>query len=104
MIAAGYDALTGAAVVLIGCGVGVYGSTVNPFATGIASGFAGVSISDGLVLRLITADRRTRLRHLLRAALRRPGEEPIRAARWCDDAADNDAHFSVGDDAETGGR
>jgi uncharacterized ion transporter superfamily protein YfcC len=53
MIAAGYDALTGAAVVLIGCGVGTYGSTINPFATGIASGFAGVSISDGLVLRLV---------------------------------------------------
>ena len=53
MIAAGYDALTGAAIVLIGCGVGTYGSTINPFATGIASGFAGVSISDGLVLRLI---------------------------------------------------
>jgi uncharacterized ion transporter superfamily protein YfcC len=53
MIAAGYDALTGAAVVLVGCGVGTFGSTINPFATGIASGFAGVSISDGLVLRLI---------------------------------------------------
>src|SRR6188768_1432965 len=52
MIAAGYDALTGAAVVLLGCGIGTYGSTINPFATGIASGFAGVSISDGLVLRL----------------------------------------------------
>jgi uncharacterized ion transporter superfamily protein YfcC len=53
MIAAGYDALTGAAVVLIGCGIGTLGSTINPFATGIASGFAGVSISDGLVGRLV---------------------------------------------------
>ena len=53
MIAAGYDALTGAAVVLIGCGVGTFASTINPFATGIASGFAGVSISDGLVLRVV---------------------------------------------------
>ena len=53
MIAAGYDALTGAAVVLLGCGLGTFGSTINPFATGIASGFAGVSISDGLVLRLV---------------------------------------------------
>jgi uncharacterized ion transporter superfamily protein YfcC len=53
MIAAGYDALTGAAVVLLGCGIGVFGSTINPFATGIASGFADVSISEGLVLRLI---------------------------------------------------
>ena len=52
MIAAGYDALVGAAVVLLGCGIGTFGSTINPFATGIASGFAGVSISDGFVLRL----------------------------------------------------
>ncbi len=53
MIAAGYDALTGAALLLLGCGVGVLGSTVNPFATGIASGFAGTSISEGLVGRLV---------------------------------------------------
>ena len=52
MIAAGYDAMTGAAVVLLGCGIGTFGSTINPFATGIASGFAGVSISDGLLLRV----------------------------------------------------
>jgi len=53
MIAAGYDALTGAAVLLLGCGIGVLGSTVNPFATGIASDFAGTSLSDGLVGRLV---------------------------------------------------
>ena len=74
MIAAGYDALTGAAVVLLGCGIGMYGSTINPFATGIASGFAGVSISDGLVLRLVMLDRRPRAGHLLRAPVRRPGQ------------------------------
>ncbi len=53
MIAAGYDALTGAAIVLLGCGIGVLGSTVNPFATGIASGIAGVPISEGLIGRLV---------------------------------------------------
>jgi uncharacterized ion transporter superfamily protein YfcC len=53
MIAAGYDALTGAAVVLLGCGIGTFGSTINPFATGIASGFADTSISEGLLLRLV---------------------------------------------------
>jgi uncharacterized ion transporter superfamily protein YfcC len=52
MIAAGYDALVGALVILLGCGIGVLGSTVNPFATGIASGFADVSLSEGFVLRL----------------------------------------------------
>ena len=53
MIAAGYDTLTGAAVLLLGCGIGTLGSTINPFATGIASGFAGVSISEGIVPRLV---------------------------------------------------
>ena len=53
LIAAGYDALTGAAVVLLGCGIGVLGSTVNPFATGIASGIAGIPISEGLIGRLV---------------------------------------------------
>lgn len=53
MIAAGYDAFTGVAVIMIGAGIGVLASTVNPFATGVASGFAGISIADGLVSRLI---------------------------------------------------
>src|SRR6187397_2569425 len=53
MIAAGYDALTGAAVIMLGAGIGVLGSTVNPFATGIASDFAGVGLDEGLALRLV---------------------------------------------------
>jgi uncharacterized ion transporter superfamily protein YfcC len=53
MIAAGYDALTGASIVLLGCGIGVLGSTVNPFATGIASGIAGIPISEGIVGRIV---------------------------------------------------
>jgi uncharacterized ion transporter superfamily protein YfcC len=53
LIAAGYDALTGAAVVLLGFGIEVLGSTINPFATGIASGIAGIPISDGLPGRLV---------------------------------------------------
>ncbi|MGP1594777.1 MAG: YfcC family protein [Treponema sp.] len=36
MVAAGFDSMVGAATVLLGAGVGVLGSTVNPFATGIA--------------------------------------------------------------------
>ncbi len=52
-IAAGYDALVGIAVVLLGSGAGVLAGTVNPFATGIASGFAGVSLGDGLLMRLV---------------------------------------------------
>jgi uncharacterized ion transporter superfamily protein YfcC len=53
MIAAGYDSLTGAAILLLGCGIGTLGSTVNPFATGIASGFADTTINEGFVGRLV---------------------------------------------------
>ena len=53
MIAAGYDSLVAASMLLLGCGIGVLGSTINPFATGIASGFAGVSIEEGIVGRII---------------------------------------------------
>jgi uncharacterized ion transporter superfamily protein YfcC len=53
LIALGYDALTGVAVILLGAGIGVLGSTINPFATGIASGFAGISIAEGLLLRIV---------------------------------------------------
>ena len=52
-LAAGYDAVVGIAVILLGAGAGVISSTVNPFATGIAAGFAGVSLGEGILLRLI---------------------------------------------------
>lgn len=53
MIAAKFDALTAVAVILLGAGVGVLGSTINAFSTVIASDAAGVTFADGLVLRLI---------------------------------------------------
>jgi len=53
MIAAGYDSVVGVATVMLGAGVGVMASTVNPFATGVASAFAGISVADGLVSRLL---------------------------------------------------
>lgn len=52
-VAAGFDSITGLAVICLGAGVGCLGSTVNPFATGIASGFAGISIGEGIILRII---------------------------------------------------
>jgi uncharacterized ion transporter superfamily protein YfcC len=53
MLAAGYDGLTAGALILLGAGIGVLGSTINPFATGIASGFADTTISEGIVGRLV---------------------------------------------------
>ena len=52
-LAAGYDAVVGISVILLGAGAGVISSTVNPFATGIASGFAGVSLGEGILLRVL---------------------------------------------------
>ncbi|RJP67729.1 MAG: YfcC family protein [Comamonadaceae bacterium] len=53
MIAVGYDALTGVAVIMVGAGVGVIGSTINPFSTAIASNAAGIPFTQGLALRLV---------------------------------------------------
>ncbi|MBW4706301.1 YfcC family protein [Roseobacter sp. YSTF-M11] len=52
MIAAGYDALTGVAVIMLGAGVGVIGSTINPFSTAIASDAAGIPFTQGMWLRV----------------------------------------------------
>jgi uncharacterized ion transporter superfamily protein YfcC len=51
MLALGYDRMTAVGVIIVGAGVGVMGATVNPFSVGIASGFANVSIGQGLPLR-----------------------------------------------------
>lgn len=53
MIAAGFDSIVGVAVVLVGSGLGVLASTVNPFATGIASSMAGIGIADGIIPRVV---------------------------------------------------
>lgn len=52
-IAAGYDAVVGLLVVIWGAGLGLIGSTINPFATGIASELANVPVGKGMFLRLI---------------------------------------------------
>ena len=52
MMAAGMDPLVGAAVILLGAGSGCLGSTINPFATGVALSALpeGVTANHGLVL------------------------------------------------------
>ncbi len=52
-LALGYDRMTGAAIIFLGCGSGVLASTVNPFATGVASDAAGIGVGDGIALRLL---------------------------------------------------
>lgn len=53
VIATGFDAVTGVAIILIGAGIGTLGSTINPFATVIASNAAGIPFTQGMVLRLV---------------------------------------------------
>lgn len=53
MIRVGYDALTGVAVIMVGAGIGVIGSTINPFSTAIASNAAGIPFTQGMALRLL---------------------------------------------------
>jgi uncharacterized ion transporter superfamily protein YfcC len=52
MLALGYDRMVAVGVIIVGAGVGVMGSTVNPFSIGVASGFADTGIGDGIGLRL----------------------------------------------------
>jgi uncharacterized ion transporter superfamily protein YfcC len=52
MIAVGYDSLTAVAVIMVGAGIGVIGSTINPFSTAIASNAAGIHFTQGMALRL----------------------------------------------------
>ncbi len=52
-LAAGYDTLVGLSVIKMGAALGVMGSIANPFAVAIASRFAGISMGDGIVIRLI---------------------------------------------------
>lgn len=100
LIALGYDALTGVAVILLGAGIGVMGSTVNPFATGIASGFAGIPISEGIILRVIILVASTALGiwYVMRYAARIKND-PTKS-RVADLAESNRKHF-LRDQAQT---
>jgi uncharacterized ion transporter superfamily protein YfcC len=53
VLALGYDRLVAVGIIALGAGTGTLASTVNPFATGVASDAAGISISNGLGPRLV---------------------------------------------------
>ncbi|NMA50948.1 MAG: YfcC family protein [Mollicutes bacterium] len=57
MVAAGMDTVVSSAIVLLGAGSGVLGSTVNPFAVGVAvdaakTALPGVTINQGVIIGL----------------------------------------------------
>ncbi|MFJ6934975.1 YfcC family protein [Streptomyces sp. NPDC101132] len=53
MLALGYDRMVAVGTAILGAGIGVLCSTVNPFATGVASSAAGISLGDGIALRFL---------------------------------------------------
>lgn len=53
MYSIGLDSLVAVGIILIGTTVGVLASTVNPFATGVASQAAGISPGQGIIWRLV---------------------------------------------------
>src|SRR3954466_4267560 len=52
-LALGYDRMVAASIIFLGAGTGVLCSTVNPFATGVASDAAGISLGEGIGVRLL---------------------------------------------------
>jgi uncharacterized ion transporter superfamily protein YfcC len=104
MIAAGYDALVAVAVILLGAGIGVLGSTINAFSTVIASDAAGISFADGLWLRLVilALTWAAAVAWVMRYAARVKAD-PSRSLVH-DLKAANEAHFGAGvsDEAFTG--
>lgn len=53
ILALGLDTVTAVMIVILGTQMGCLSSIVNPFATGVASGIAGVSAGDGMLVRII---------------------------------------------------
>ena len=53
MIGCGFDSIVAVAVALVGTQLGCLASTVNPFATGVASATLKISPGEGLIPRLI---------------------------------------------------
>lgn len=53
MLAARFDPVVAVATILLGAGIGVLGSTINPFATVIASNAASIPFTDGIMLRVV---------------------------------------------------
>jgi uncharacterized ion transporter superfamily protein YfcC len=99
MIVAGYDALVAVAVILLGAGIGVLGSTINAFSTVIASNAAGISFTEGLVLRgvILVLGWIACVAYVMRYAARVKAD-PSRSLVF-DRKADNEAHFQTGTDA-----
>ncbi|WP_170562348.1 YfcC family protein [Ruegeria atlantica] len=101
-IRAGYDSLTGVAVIMLGAGIGTLGSTFNAFATVVASQGAGIPFTNGIVLRFIILALclAAGIAFVMRYARRVKADPSVSVV--ADQAEENRAHFlkgSTDDDA-----
>jgi uncharacterized ion transporter superfamily protein YfcC len=101
MIAAGYDALTAVAIIMLGAGIGTLGSTVNPFATVIASNAAQIPFTDGILSRAVILGLGwlACVVYVMRYAARVKANPS--ASLVADMKADNEKHFLKGKGAAT---
>jgi uncharacterized ion transporter superfamily protein YfcC len=101
MIAAGYDALTAVAIIMLGAGIGTLGSTVNPFATVIASNAAQIPFTDGIWARAVILGLGwlACVAYVMRYAARVKANPA--ASLVADQKADNEKHFLKGKGAVT---
>jgi uncharacterized ion transporter superfamily protein YfcC len=53
IVGIGYDRMVGVSLIMVGAGVGTLASTVNPFATGVASAGGDVALGNGIGLRIL---------------------------------------------------
>ena len=93
VIAAGYDSVTGVAIVMIGAAMGTLGSTINAFATVIASNAAGVPFTDGIYMRalILVVGLIVCILYVMRYA-ERVRKDPSRSL-VADQKESNEAHF-----------
>jgi len=101
VLRAGYDAVTGVAIILIGAGIGVLGSTINPFATIIAADAASIPFTNGIVLRfvLLIGGLGICVAYVMRyaALVKADNQRSVVAKQW----QAHDRHFLRGNDEET---
>jgi uncharacterized ion transporter superfamily protein YfcC len=96
MIAAGYDAVTAVAIIMLGAGIGTLGSTINPFATVIASNAAQIPFTEGIWQRVIILGLGwlACVIYVMRYAMRVKANPA--ASIVADMKAENEAHFLKG--------
>lgn len=97
----GYDSMTGAAIVLVGCATGYMGAMTNPFTVGVAQEIAEVPLFSGLEFRLVMwlVMMTVSIVFVTRYA-RRVHADPLRSFTHAADAAAREADARAGIDAD----